>query len=103
MIDLIYALVVLLALIPAVGYVVRYQVVTRGAWRKKVVGRAMMHKAIVNALLLAFIGFNLTYMQIVGHSYWLRPYIGLGLFIAFAVVLWRLWFAFEKIQKSERK
>lgn len=97
----IYAAITLLALIPSVGYAIRYHFVTKGGWRKHVVGRALMFKAVINAVLVGFITFNTFYMAISGHSYSARVYIGMGLFAVFAAALWYLWIAFERSQKEK--
>lgn len=100
---IIYLVISVLALIPTVLYVVRYHMVSRGAWKRHWISRSIMIKALVVMLLMGFVSFNTAWVLIMGQSYAARVPIGMGLFTAFAVALWWDWRTFEKIQKEQRK
>lgn len=100
---IVYLIISMAALIPEALYAVRYHIKSKGAWRRDQLGRTLMLKAVVLSALLAFISFNTLWVIIFGTSYAARVAIGMGLFIMFAVALWRQWWSFEKIQREADK
>lgn len=93
----------LIATFPLGAFVIRYHVVSKGAWRRNDVGRMLMALACSLVVVLLFIAFNSLWVIFIGPLYSYRGIIGLALFATLCVTFWNLWRTFEKNSKAPDK
>lgn len=89
--------VTLAALFPAVAFLVRYHRASNGTWRGNRIGWSLMSLVGMLAAVLTLVLFNNVWTLVTGGgTYFLRPIVGLFLYLGLALGLWKLWLTYEE-------
>lgn len=90
--------------ISAWGYLIRFLLKTKGAWRHSLTGVALVIMALANACVFTFVGVNLWFTTLTGSANWPgRVIVGTALFTLLALAVILVWIAFERVQKQKRQ
>lgn len=88
--------------VSAWGYLLRYLILTKGAWRRSLTGVALVTMGLANAMMFTYVGLNLWFRVLTGSPDWPgRVAVGTGLFSLLALAVILVWVAFERAQKRK--
>lgn len=97
--DWIIGAVIVLTWLPAVAFPILYHILTRGNWRKSLIGYQSMEIAVVTALLLTMAIAN----AFLGEDWPWRDVIRPTLYLATMIALWHRLIVFLKVQRHPER